>query len=883
MDHLPHPGNSAPLDVPFLSRASPLVHVNHGETHTTFPSEHNYRSGASFHDRTSLEIASFAQDFLFFGLLTDILQCEVDPNLFLVNKIMPDGIVRRTLSLRNLKELIVSFKLQHSDKFDSDRVGQLILDASVNLTHLERIRSPIDEPLPSVLLSIGILIETLSYVLLPHWRVNEGALTPLLPGDRHETMTSWLLESRMRERGWCPAQIRQALCMFPYSLSYYLSGVRRHPRQEGEHGNCSAQRCKAYDIDHGKYIQAHAPNCDKECGVVGFGEEVSELVALGKIPVLYIKRSPDGTMSLGVKESSYNDNYVAVSHVWSDGLGNEIDNTMPRCQLERISGYISDLPRAPAGLNIAPTILFRGENIYVKPKLFWIDTLCVPQPGPTPDPKNPPDQELEKRHAEKRRLRKLAINTMPAVYAGAAQVLVLDGEMEQINGTDVQWPEIAGKLLLSAWAGRSWTLEEAGFSNACRVRIADGYFDPKAAAEHREFIDIFGSNSIVSKELWKAVARSVRNGLYDLLWPNPKRTISREFDTRLSKMIPTPLEDAFDSIFTRGVEKAEELDRMDRLTFVWNSLSNRQTSVPQDKLTIFVHMLDMNPIEVMGAPSARSASTTKDGNQASQDVEQGSTTLPDNESIMKKALMSCDTLPLALLFNKEQQPRTNEGDGYRWLPVSPGGERLARDEVMRWVDGGLHFRNKQTTTHANPPSHTLSLFKLDSACINSDRLVVDGTGSVSQGGLGMTFTNPTTCVVEFCRTTNDRMSREQFNIAAIISEYTWLDSYEFPGACLMVSSASQDCSCRINEGYGLTVGKHLPTCSTGKATLECVYDCPVRIHYIRDYSEPELKEIPKASFTTVERYEVLLKCGSYCLSLIITRNLLINGVQTLKS
>jgi len=56
--------------------------------------------------------------------------------------------------------------------------------------------------------------------------------------------------------------------------------------------------------------------------------------------------------------------YVAISHVWSDGLGNAIANTLPWCQLQRIQGLVDALYQDTAG------------NQHPVP--FWMDTLCVP-------------------------------------------------------------------------------------------------------------------------------------------------------------------------------------------------------------------------------------------------------------------------------------------------------------------------------------------------------------------------------------------------------------------------------------------------------------------------------------------------------------------------
>jgi hypothetical protein len=153
------------------------------------------------------------------------------------------------------------------------------------------------------------------------------------------------------------------------------------------------------------------------------GDKAAKLVDEGKIPLVCIKRDSNGRISLKAKEAKHNDKYVAISHVWSDGIGNKIRNGLPRCQLERIYKYISELLRMSAGIDNINSLMRQEKNSYFKTKLFWIDTLCIPL-------------------AED--LKKSAINTIPTVYARATQVLVLDSEIEQVILKDSNWPEIAG-------------------------------------------------------------------------------------------------------------------------------------------------------------------------------------------------------------------------------------------------------------------------------------------------------------------------------------------------------------------------------------------------------------------------------------------------------
>ena len=72
MDHLPRPKHmdSNPLKIPFLAR------VNYdGNGFESFPS----RYGFDLRDRSALDIASFAQAWLYFGLLAEFIGEPISP------------------------------------------------------------------------------------------------------------------------------------------------------------------------------------------------------------------------------------------------------------------------------------------------------------------------------------------------------------------------------------------------------------------------------------------------------------------------------------------------------------------------------------------------------------------------------------------------------------------------------------------------------------------------------------------------------------------------------------------------------------------------------------------------------------------------------------
>lgn len=67
--------------------------------------------------------------------------------------------------------------------------------------------------------------------------------------------------------------------------------------------------------------------------------KITEMITRGEIPVIAALLK-DGEVSLEVVDAQKAaDGYAAISHVWSEGLGNAQSNSLPLCQLRKIIGY----------------------------------------------------------------------------------------------------------------------------------------------------------------------------------------------------------------------------------------------------------------------------------------------------------------------------------------------------------------------------------------------------------------------------------------------------------------------------------------------------------------------------------------------------------------
>jgi hypothetical protein len=148
--------------------------------------------------------------------------------------------------------------------------------------------------------------------------------------------------------------------------------------------------------------------------------------------------------------------YFVISHVWSDGWGNELKNELRECQLDFLRRQIS---RAAGGKNVP----------------FWMDTLLVP---------------ISPNHDHGRIAKAKAINQIYEVFAHATGTVMLDnGLLDMPYGSPIQ---AAMRFLASSWMRRLWTLQEAWLSRRLFIpfkeagRLAQHMTDLKAMRDELE-------------------------------------------------------------------------------------------------------------------------------------------------------------------------------------------------------------------------------------------------------------------------------------------------------------------------------------------------------------------------------------------------------------
>ena len=239
--------------------------------------------------------------------------------------------------------------------------------------------------------------------------------------------TSWV--ERLGISGWCPSQIEIMMRSSITLQSLYFFASMQDSISAGRHGLCDTRKCVVYQTDLEDYTTQHVT---RECRCKDLFIDTSSLYAVlttGGLPLLRIREAETlDELTVEIVVSEPDTCYLALSHVWADGLGDAKANALPRCQLLHLSKITQNL-----GARLSPT------NSQTE-LLFWCDTLCCPvAPG---------------------KAKNQVLTQMRNIYEQATCVLVLDASIRLYESEAMGPEETCARILISGWMRRLWTLQE---------------------------------------------------------------------------------------------------------------------------------------------------------------------------------------------------------------------------------------------------------------------------------------------------------------------------------------------------------------------------------------------------------------------------------------
>ncbi|KAG0616069.1 hypothetical protein M758_5G087600 [Ceratodon purpureus] len=242
-------------------------------------------------------------------------------------------------------------------------------------------------------------------------------------------LVSWQNKTgRMFANGWCPFTVRilsESASMLGYARTCKCPDVRL---SEG-HEKCTTKICMISTRDTSKDAPKHdggSCNCDNYKPLL---EDVVGFLKDWKIPVVHCPPPHD---VLSVSDSRHTP-FVAISHVWADGLRGTTEKGLPACQIKRLAKMASKILGDPGGA-------------------FWVDTLCIP--------------EIDD-------LRDRAIGLMAQTYKDARAVLVIDSSLREISSSAPREDKLL-YVLSTQWMQRLWTFQEAALARRLYFEFSDG-------------------------------------------------------------------------------------------------------------------------------------------------------------------------------------------------------------------------------------------------------------------------------------------------------------------------------------------------------------------------------------------------------------------------
>ena len=443
-----------PIKIPYLCREKYDLHGAGG--FSGYPERHGWNKTAmyetgTFGEKSKEEVASFFQTWLYFGLLSEVLwasQIKVDPDHFIEVGDYPRPVITTEYWPVYL-DLWKQVERKHEAEGDQTRPVRLAVVKAIlaesrrwihrfclDVSESEAIKSnfkpdfwPVPPDISHSLLALWATLEHESFVVLNRSTDEMRLLT---------RVHSEMLTKDMQENGWCPSDIAMLHRNTDFNGLYFFSTFPP-PRSRSGHNGCSNVECREENVDDNTYTSVHTiEGCDCD-HMTPNQDEIVRILGDGGIPFVTLNSTMDGEPAqLNVIRWEQGTPCVAISHVWSQGLGNPQFNSLPQCQLARIQYAVDNL----------------YGNCSTIP--FWLDTLCVP---------------VQQHHIE---LHKVAISRMNMTYKTAGKMLVLEDGMQQCS-IDGPWLERTAHMAMLRWHRRLWTFVE-GYSSARHLLSIEGRF-----------------------------------------------------------------------------------------------------------------------------------------------------------------------------------------------------------------------------------------------------------------------------------------------------------------------------------------------------------------------------------------------------------------------
>jgi hypothetical protein len=312
---------------------------------TKWVDEHDNISDEAF-QRSEEDISQFIQAYLWFGLGHEVLGDDFNAENF-VCKMHSGDEVLTTIKLPELAKRWSQVQRRQTRKARKERFEHLHLCLQRSQQMLvifdhEESQAKIDGRVERAVAALGEFLSCLVVnVLLDQEMQNQVDVNWWSKGPA--TFYRKLFENSR----WCVSEWDRLISQTKSiaGISYYTD--LDAPMADKCHKTCTVDLCHTYQIDKSVYKTKHA-TLDCRCQKIHADRKrVEHFLSNDSFPILRfdddIVDTRDGPL-LRAESWESGKPYVAISHVWADGMGNPNNNELPACQLRRIQKLVDNLP-----------------------------------------------------------------------------------------------------------------------------------------------------------------------------------------------------------------------------------------------------------------------------------------------------------------------------------------------------------------------------------------------------------------------------------------------------------------------------------------------------------------------------------------------------------
>jgi Heterokaryon incompatibility protein (HET) len=427
----------------------------------------------SLQNRESLERAtheelSMCQSMLFFGAWEILVDQHLSTKDYIFHT--PTGYLLRGFNLNSVMTSVFTSLIAHTNDVDEQNISYLeskakrFQDLQIELWNW---RNEVENSMSiargnwatlfDILINLDVLLETIFFLRADFPKY----LQSLWPKRWSGSITRDILTRNLIASGCCPAIAFRLQKLGICALGYTKILELRSERSENRHYQCDKRVCTANDVVSAEFRARHLIE-DCTCSWIKVPiPEIRKVLMTDNYFILDASKllGPNASVETALVPYQPGEAYVAVSHVWSHGLGGSADDGLPRCRLEELIRIFDD----------AATVRFNqlGEPLVdagMRAQKFWIDTLCIPK-----------DHDLKMR----------SITIMDKIYKNASAVLVIDANLRCLPFRSSSFEQITIQYLLSDWNLRLWTFQEAYLSKKLLILFKDGVFPLEALNNKR--------------------------------------------------------------------------------------------------------------------------------------------------------------------------------------------------------------------------------------------------------------------------------------------------------------------------------------------------------------------------------------------------------------